>query len=104
MNAKIKRLWVIKALRSGKYRQAKEILRNRSGSMCCLGVLCEIQGADWRELDDNGQSLYTSTIPRQFNAGLRKEQRGKLANMNDGENGFKRHSFRKIADYIAKNL
>ena len=100
MDAKIKRLWV-KALRSGKYRQAKEILRNRSGSMCCLGVLCKIQGIDWRTVEG---SLFTSTIPRQFNAGLRKEQRDKLANMNDGNRGFKRHTFSEIADYIAKNL
>ena len=64
----------------------------------------KFQDADWRELDDKGFSLHTSKIPRQFNAGLRKEQRDKLTNMNDGNYTFKFHSFREIADYIAKNL
>lgn len=40
MNKQIKRLWV-KALKSGKYKQTKESLRDRKG-YCCLGVLCDI--------------------------------------------------------------
>ena len=103
MDAKIKRLWV-KALRSGKYRQARETLRKGNGSMCCLGVLCEIQGIDWRTSVDRGMALSTTDIPRKFNAGLREYQRNTLGNLNDGTEKIRKHSFREIADYIAKNL
>lgn len=40
MNKQIKKDWV-KALRSGKYRQAQEQLRV-GGKFCCLGVLCDL--------------------------------------------------------------
>lgn len=38
-----RKLWV-EALRSGKYRQAKGYLHEGDGSMCCLGVACDISG------------------------------------------------------------
>lgn len=41
MNPKVKQKWV-EALRSGKYKQTRGVLRRRGGSYCCLGVLCEI--------------------------------------------------------------
>lgn len=41
MNQEIKAKWV-SALRSGKYRQAKERLQSDSGGFCCLGVLCDL--------------------------------------------------------------
>lgn len=41
-----RKLWV-EALRSGKYRQAKERLRKRNGAMCCLGVLSTLAGCEW---------------------------------------------------------
>lgn len=40
MDAKLKADWV-KALRSGKYRQARMALR-KEGGFCCLGVLCRV--------------------------------------------------------------
>lgn len=40
MNKRIKKLW-IKALRSGKFKQTQNWLRNSEGH-CCLGVLCEV--------------------------------------------------------------
>lgn len=33
--------WVA-ALRSGKYKQGKGVLRSEKGNYCCLGVLCDI--------------------------------------------------------------
>ena len=102
MDAKIKQLWV-NALRSGKYRQARGFLR-KNGAMCCLGVLCEIQGMDWKKAKEEYFDFVTDDVPREFNAGLRRPQRHTLAEMNDGEMGHKKHSFREIADYIAKNL
>ena len=40
MNPKIKARW-LKALRSGRYKQAKGQLR-KADSFCCLGVLCDL--------------------------------------------------------------
>ncbi len=44
MNRRIKKLWIA-ALRSGRYKQARNTLRTRHGSRhayCCLGVLCHL--------------------------------------------------------------
>lgn len=44
MDATIKAQW-LEALRSGKYKQGKGALHNKSDdSYCCLGVLCEVMG------------------------------------------------------------
>lgn len=57
MNPEMKVAWTAK-LRSGEIRQARGILQEADGSMCCLGVLCEISGVgkwvddsddDWEE-------------------------------------------------------
>lgn len=46
MDQQIKAKW-LEALRSGKYQQTSDNLRNEEG-FCCLGVLCDISGlADW---------------------------------------------------------
>lgn len=45
MNKLIKSLWM-KALRSGKYKQARKRLKNRKGGFCCLGVLCDLHGKE----------------------------------------------------------
>lgn len=44
----IAKKWV-KALRSGKYRQGRGVLRTGNDSYCCLGVLCDIAGAEWKQ-------------------------------------------------------
>ena len=41
MNPTIKARWV-KALRSGRYKQAQGVLETPDGRNCCLGVLCRI--------------------------------------------------------------
>lgn len=106
MDAKIKRKWV-KALRSGKYKQAEVMLRDPvTGAMCCLGVLCRIQGAAPKSLDYQT----TATVPKQFNAGLKEAERETLAAMNDGEFNFvanrqeRKRTFKGIATWIEKNL
>ncbi len=56
MDERVKKLWV-KALRSGKYKQAKKRLRqDRAGvvRMCCLGVLCEV----FRKTEKRGQWIH----------------------------------------------
>jgi hypothetical protein len=57
MNPEIKALWLA-ALRSGEYEQGKGYL-NRSGTFCCLGVLCDLavkQGVE--DLAVETKSLY----------------------------------------------
>jgi hypothetical protein len=44
MNESVKARWVA-ALRSGKYKQTKEHLKDRQG-YCCLGVLCDIYATE----------------------------------------------------------
>ncbi len=53
MKKEVMELWVA-ALRSGKYKQAKNRLRD-GDSFCCLGVLCDISGiGTWK------QNLFTT--------------------------------------------
>jgi len=48
MNKDVKAQWV-KALRSGKYKQTKGVLKNMQG-FCCLGVLCDLyDSTKWEE-------------------------------------------------------
>lgn len=58
----LKAKWVA-AMRSGEYRQAREVLRKdvRGGfAYCCLGVLCEVTGrTQWKPAKANGISCYT---------------------------------------------
>lgn len=51
MTKKIAMKWV-KALRSGKYKQAKHRLKSAEG-YCCLGVLCEINNIIYTENFDS---------------------------------------------------
>lgn len=56
------RAWV-EALRSGKYKQGRRVLRNNSDEFCCLGVACDIyDSSGWirRELDVFAYSLRAS--------------------------------------------
>lgn len=43
MKKSIAMKWV-KALRSGKYKQGRKVLKNSEGKYCCLGVMCEVVG------------------------------------------------------------
>lgn len=58
MNPKVKQKWM-KALRSGKYSQAKNVLKSTKGGFCCLGVLCDLAAKEgvgsWEETTNCGQ-------------------------------------------------
>lgn len=100
MNAELKAKWV-EALRSGKYEQARRTLREpNSNKFCCLGVICEIQGMEWK-LDESGfYALSQSINPMPVvQAGITCGDAQALANMND--NG---QTFAEIAAYIEANL
>lgn len=45
MKKEVKDRWLA-ALRSGKYKQGKKVLRTEEGTYCCLGVLCDLAAQD----------------------------------------------------------
>lgn len=105
MDAQLKAKWVA-ALRSGKYEQGRQRLRN-GDSYCCLGVLCEVAGLPIDPEYGNGivgvafgEDDYAPiyTLLGSSNAA---EQ---LWNRNDGLRDHPKHSFPEIADYIEANL
>lgn len=117
MNPEIKSKW-LEALRSGRYHQARGVLRAEDGkSHCCLGVLCDILqpdgwGEEWEFEDPSGrfvvliaphtlsededQTLSLSTLDA---IGLASTEEDTLITMNDdGQDFF------AIAWYIDENL
>lgn len=107
MRAELKKKW-IEALRSGKYKQTKGVLRNESG-FCCLGVLCDISGEEWEPGSDGefyakGMSSW-SVISGDLRAELGPDENvcddvhDKLTDMNDYGS-----SFEEIADWIEENI
>jgi hypothetical protein len=97
MDAQLKSKWV-EALRSGKYQQARNFLKSEDG-YCCLGVLCDIQGADFEAIREEFGSLSLSLNPAKYLGEVNTIKATELAQMND--NG---KSFSEIADYIEVNL
>jgi len=97
MDAQLKAKWV-EALRSGKYQQTTNYLKSDNG-YCCLGVLCDIQGADFDAIKEEFGSLSLAYNPKQYLGKVDELISHDLAQMND--NG---KSFLEIADYIEKNL
>lgn len=111
MNPRIKARW-LKALRSGRYKQATGALRNDDG-YCCLGVLCDLARRSkigkWD--DDANFEGCSSDLPEVVAewAGLDSSdpyvptsggRRVALSNLND----YGRLTFKQIADYIEKSL
>lgn len=115
MDKAIKRKWV-KALRSGKYKQAREALK-RGDRYCCLGVLCNVLGAEWVRLEGDiaavlgetflnspGEEVLRPSVLRTL--GFTKPRQTKLTTMNDGlpSENIEPHNFNQIADYIEKHM
>lgn len=108
MQSEIKAKWV-EALRSGKYKQALQVLRDTDeGAYCCLGVLCDIiDSSRWDSdgyylgTDSDEETEYEDMPPESILevSGLRHDQAEKLASMND--NGI---PFTGIAELIEKDL
>lgn len=107
MDPKLKRRWV-RALRSRKYKQGREQLRD-GNKFCCLGVLCDlVPGRKWA---DTGavtirSSRYFSTAPSFLVENGAQEN---LIAMNDGSRGDAnpigtKRTFATIATWIEKNL
>lgn len=104
--AEHRKLWV-EALRSGKYQQARAVLRNAKGGMCCLGVACEISGlGKWsaaRDYETNG-ALSTTLPPREVVAWLGLDNANGSWSERDDDmltiRNDKGASFAEIADII----
>lgn len=116
MDKKLKAKWV-KALRSGKFKQARSCLErldykgNPKGN-CCLGVLCRISKIRGHKdlyrhftLFDDCDGYLSEKLLKRF--GLTQNDQKELAQLNDGM-GYtkiaKSYSFKRIADFIEKNI
>jgi hypothetical protein len=112
MNKVWKDKWV-KALRSGRYKQAQGTLEvSGVGANCCLGVLCRIAGVKKiirvehgtisdignKVADGEGFGVVGLSLLKKF--GLRQSTEDKLVQMNDSQ-GL---TFNQIASYISRNL
>jgi len=102
--------WV-KALRSGKYKQAKESLQNQNeNGYCCLGVLCKIAEKENIPIRYDEQSIYRlfgETLFHQFAVQQWSELKSTEGNFNKhrslvylNDNG---KSFKYIANVIEKH-
>lgn len=99
----------VKALRSGKYKQAKGMLKSNLGGYCCLGVLCDISGlGEWK---DDGYFENNSLLPDEvkewsgvssyrgfFSVDSSGNPNSNLASKNDDGS-----TFEEIAKIIEKN-
>jgi hypothetical protein len=103
--------WVA-ALRSGKYKQGKGLLRDRHNNYCCLGVLCEILDtphslgaySGYYYYQDETQTAYATILPKtvQSRAGMVSD-RGDLPGMSPlSELNDIGTPFTEIADIIER--
>ncbi len=102
MNKELKDKWVA-ALRSGKYSQTTGRLRSEEG-FCCLGVLCDVEGADW-EIQDGSfiNTKYKEVAILDYTHRVKlgvENHTATLMDMNDEQGA----SFNEIADYIEQSI
>ena len=117
MNENAKK-WIA-ALRSGEYRQTRDVLRSHDG-YCCLGVACDVYAeetgkGEWKKKSDSVSDFFfkheygreTTELPCDVASWLGLPRENKVAGYNsqgcvmslvaDNDNG---NSFVKIADII----
>lgn len=110
MKKSVMKKWV-KALRSGNYKQGKDILKSSTGDYCCLGVLCDISRLgtfvyDYYETPWHIESIHLPREVQQW-AGMRtpsgeiKFPKGNISliTLNDTRG----RSFKQIAAFIERN-
>lgn len=61
-DAKLQAEWVAK-LRSGEYTQGRGNLRSRDNKFCCLGVLCDLVGLEWKTDETNPNYPFYIDVP-----------------------------------------
>ena len=100
----------LKALRSGKFKQARRQLRE-NGKYCCLGVAVAVHSAKYAKSSQNDyrSEPTKNSVPRGVLPALNQlipetydseSPMGVLINLNDSEDW----SFKRIATWIEKNL
>jgi len=113
MTPELKAQWIT-ALRSGKYKQGKRVLRNEKEEFCVLGVLCDIVDpggwfgpVEWKPIEESASTypkVYLfgglSGLPRNAKFDLSNLEMAILACLNDLEG----KSFGELADYIEVTL
>ena len=111
MNKTVKKQWV-KALRSGKYDQAQEVLRTEDNKFCCLGVLCDLQVPNlWKKTNekcwilrakDSDGDIAKEQLPvvLQDRLNISSSQQEALIELNDSSGA----NFEEIASWIEENL
>lgn len=113
MDGHLKARWV-EALRSGKYKQGKSVLRDSNNNYCCLGVLADIDSVENTLCSDAfGGYLFNfseiassrSCLPTEYRVkiGLADPVYDTCIIYNDGLCCEYRRSFSEIADYIEAN-
>lgn len=96
-----KKKW-LKALRSGKFKQGKEVLFDKEkNTYCCLGVACRVQGVGISQ-GDSFISDHSKRIPILLRG--TEDVPEHLAQLNDGTTVDRRRTFKQIANYIEKHL
>jgi hypothetical protein len=88
VNKKLKARWV-KALESGRYKQAEQYLKTDRG-FCCLGVLRQIMhpGSKKSHVNREGEKVDFLCKEHAAEAGLSRAVENKLAEMNDSGKDF----------------
>jgi hypothetical protein len=111
MKTALKTQWLA-ALRGGKFKQGRGLLRNENNECCCIGVFCDLVAPnDWKSgvfyglkgweftFMHNGEAhMPKETFLKKF--GLHDSEARDLVNMND----HVRLSFKEIADWIEQNV
>ena len=92
MDKELKAKWV-SALRGGKYRQARGVLRRDKRTFCCIGVGVMV-------LDEKFDFQSQATMEASMALGLDCAEKETLVDMND----YQSATFAEIADYIESNL
>jgi hypothetical protein len=95
MDKKLKAKW-IRALRSGKYKQARGALTRGPNHHCCIGVCAVLVD---KSLNATGmENMFTAAAAQMI--GITESERGSLVAMND----FERRTFKTIANCIEKHF
>ena len=111
MDKALKQKWIA-ALRSGKYAQARECLKQESkdgsAGFCCLGVLLDISELGNWDIncylipdEEGGTTMLDGDLASyRSSLGITSTQHGTLIEMNDDRG----NTFSEIADFIEEHL
>lgn len=107
MDSEIKAKW-LEALRSGRYAQGRQGLRNYNDEFCCLGVLCDAVAPDgwdkWQYHDAHDLWNHNGAVGYPTNDLLQAVGMSRPTSEHLGQYNDCGASFTEIADVIERNL